>query len=212
MDTCVLLATVVLLQTPPASAPPHPDLTGTWTLNREQSTPGGSARLPDSGREPGERRPPGGMGGGGGMGRRGGMGGRGGGMEGGERGGGRNPEQMAQQRAVMQEILEPRPKFTIVAHEGKITFAEPDGWTRTYEADGSLQKHQAMSGTIETKTRWNASKLEMEMTAGGATVTRTYEISGTAPRQLIVTTKSSRTRERDNRGPIRWVYDEMFEQ
>jgi hypothetical protein len=211
LNVCVSMLAAALLQaTPPQPANTHPDLTGTWTLNREQSTPAGAARGPQGGHEGGEGSHQRGMGGGGGH--HGGMGGMGGGGgRGGEtgEGGGRNPEQMAQQRAVMQEILEPRPKFTIVAHDEKITFAEPDGWTRTYEANGDAQKHQEMSGTIETKSRWNGEKLEIEMKASnGMTVTRTYEISGSAPRQLIVTTKMSGGREGGDRQPIKWVYDE----
>ncbi len=210
LNVCLSAVAVFLLQATPAPpATTHAELTGTWTLNRDQSTPAGASRSSESGREGGESRG-GGMGGGMGGHHRGGggMGGMGGGR-GGEmgEGGGRNPEQMAQQREVMQEILEPRPKFTIVAHDDKVTFAEPDGWTRTYEANGEQQKHQEMSGTIETKSRWNGPKLEIEMkTSNGMTVTRTYEISGSAPRQLIITTKMSGGR--GDRQPIKWVYDE----
>ncbi len=133
---------------------------------------------------------PGGMGGGGGRGAPGGI--------------QRREEDRAARRALLEELIALPPKFTIAQDGDKVVFIEPDGVVRTFVVNDKTEKHQLQNGTIETKSRWDANALEMELKSpGGLTLTRRYEVRGT-PRQLEVTTTASRGREeRQARGGLR---------
>lgn len=187
-----LLASVPLAaidQPPPA----RPVLAGAWSIDKTRSTAPGSVAMPDDGDDGGPGpvgRPGGGFGGGMG-GRRGGMGG--GGMGGPGGGGERRREgDLAARRALMEELMALPPKFTIAQDGDKVVFIEPDGVVRTYVANDKVEKHQMQNGTIETKSRWDADALEMELKpSGGLTVIRRYAVRGT-PRQLEVTTTTDR--------------------
>jgi hypothetical protein len=216
-------------QTPPAApAAPStekPRLAGQWQLNKEasslasQSSSSGDSSGGNNnggGRSGGFGRG-GGMGGGrggGGMGRGGGgMGGFGGG-----RGGGQPSEQdqekMKQRRALMQEVMESDPTFTIIEGDGSITFTHTDGRVMTYKIDGKKEKHQLTNGTIETKTKWDkdTQALVIEMDLGdGMKVTHSYTVSG-SPRQLADSIKIEGGRQRSGgQGPPprHQIYDEI---
>lgn len=180
---------------PPQAA--RPVLSGAWSMNKSLSTAPGSVGMPDDDdgmRGPGRR---GGGPGGGGPG--GGMGGRGGGFPGGGGGGmrgrpddGRRREDMAARRELMHELMQLPPRVTIAQDGDKVTFIEPDGVVRTFLANDKTEKHQLQNGTIETKSRWDADALVMELKAsGGMTITRRFEVRGD-PRQLEVTTTMDR--------------------
>jgi hypothetical protein len=177
-----------------ADQPPvRPVLSGAWSMDKTLSTAPGSVAMPDddsdgpAGR--GGRGPGGGGFGGMGGGRRGGMGGGRGGDGGGMR---RREGDMAARRALLEELMTLPPKFTIAQDGDKVVFIEPDGVVRTYVANDKAEKHQLQNGTIETKSRWDADTLEMELKpSDGLTITRRYAVRGT-PRQLEVTTTTNR--------------------
>jgi len=99
---------------------------------------------------------------------------------------------MAARRELMQELMQLPPRVTIAQDGDKVTFIEPDGVVRTYLANDKVEKHQLQNGTIETKSRWEADALVMELKpSGGMTITRRFAVRGD-PRQLEVTTTMDR--------------------
>lgn len=182
------------------SARQTPDFRGAWMLNRDLSTaPGSELGAPPEGRGGRGGRGPGGMGGpGGGMGGRGG-GGRGGFGGGGRGGGGRSGDRdggdararrddMDARRALMDEVLQFPPRFTIAQDGDKFVVIEPDGVVRTYLANGKAEKHQLTNGTVETTTSWDGAHLRMTVAAGERLrILRTFELKPD-PRRLEVTT------------------------
>jgi hypothetical protein len=177
-----------------ADGPPQgarPVLSGAWSMNKSLGTAPGSVGMPDDdGDMPGPGRRGGGGPGGGGMGRGGFPAGGGGGMRG--RPDDRRREDMAARRELMQELMELPARVTIAQDGDKVTFIEPDGVVRSYLANDKVEKHQLQNGTIETKSRWEADALVMELKpSGGMTITRRYAVRGD-PRQLEVTTTVDR--------------------
>jgi hypothetical protein len=168
-------------------------LAGAWVLNRDASddprqvTPGGPG---DDGarRGPGGGRPPGGMGPGGGGGR---------GLPGGGRGpGGARPseEEMRRLRDLMRELMEPAERLTIVVGDDSVSMTDQSGRTTRYATNGKPERHQLDAGTVETKTRWDGSRLIKETKAdGGLTLSETYALAPEG-RQLNVTVKMERAR------------------
>jgi hypothetical protein len=195
---CALSPIGVAADGPPQVA--RPMLSGAWSMNKSLGTAPGSVGMPDDDGEmggPGRRGGgPGGGGPGGGPG--GGMGGRGGGFPGGGGGmrgrpdDGKRREDMAARRELMHELMQLPPRVTIAQDGDKVTFIEPDGVVRTYLANDKVEKHQLQNGTIETKSRWEADALVMELKPnGGMTITRRFAVRGD-PRQLEVTTTMDR--------------------
>lgn len=194
----VLAFLLSALVAPAASAQkpqvPRPDLSGAWTFNREaSSTPrGGGPDMPAPG------------GGGGGM--RGGFGGLGGGL--GEPGRGvPDREEMARRRALLKEVFEAPTRFQITLEDPMVIFTHPDGRVVRYKADWKEERHQYTSGTVKTKTKWEAGRLVIETDLGsGVKVTRGYKTTGD-PRQLVVSVElPGQSRDLP---PITQVYDEQ---
>jgi hypothetical protein len=184
------------------------NLSGVWELNRDLSSAPGGMPGPDGGGRGrgGPGRPGGGFGGGGGGGGRGGFGGMGGRQGAGPGSVGPSPEEMEQQRAVMQEVMQLPTKLTITQDGDKVMFTEADGVVRTYLANGKSEKHQLTSGTIETKSSWEGAQLRMEVTTGGrGKLIRTFAVRE-APRRLEVTTAFDGA-PKDSRRMV--VYDEI---
>jgi hypothetical protein len=113
-------------------------------------------------------------------------------MGGGMRGGGNGDPQARQARMeVMREILQPVDQFTLtLANDNKnVSMAYTDGRVFQFKADGSKEKHQLTNGTVDTKTKWDGPKLEIEYDLdGGFKVVRDYSLSDKT-HQLVVTTK-----------------------
>jgi hypothetical protein len=183
-----------------ADGPPQvarPVLSGAWSMNKSLGTAPGSVGMPDADGDtggPGRRGGggPGGSPGGGGMGRGGGFPGGGGGGMRGRSDDGRRREDMAARRELMQELMQLPARVTIAQDGDKVTFIEPDGVVRSYLVNDKVEKHQLQNGTIETKSRWDADALVMELKAnGGMTITRRFTVHGD-PRQLEVTTTMDR--------------------
>jgi hypothetical protein len=211
-----LLSVVLAARDEPAT---RPVLSGAWSIDKAQSTAPGSVGMPDDGAGPGGggRRHGGGGGGGGGYGGGHGGGHGGGGFPGGMSGGGGrggpggmqgHEEDRAARRALLEELIALPPKFTIAQDGDKVVFIEPDGVVRTFVVNDKVEKHQLQNGTIETKARWDAGALEMELKSpGGLTLTRRYEVHGT-PRQLEVTTTASRGEKNAKRVAVYDVTDD----
>jgi len=189
-------AAVAILSVPVSRAQPAPAdqavCFGAWTLNRELSS---KPRSPDAGR--GARGRPGGTG-------RGGFG------RPGDRGGGAPPSGQSQQKGTMellQELMTPSAHLIITpAEDGAIRFTEADGLTRAYVLDEKKEKHQFVSGTFDTKTKWEDGELHQEVFATERMkIVRTYRVTP-EPRQLIVTTTMDGGPD-GQREPIRFVYD-----
>ena len=194
----------------------RPVISGAWSIDKTRSTAPGSVGMPDEGPGGGGHRRGGGggggygggHGGGGGRGGGGGYGGMGGGGGRGGPGGGHSEEERAARRALIEELIAVPPKFTIAQDGDKVIFIEPDGVVRTYVANDKPEKHQLQNGTIETKSRWDANALEMELKSpGGLTLTRRYEVRGT-PRQLEITTTASRGDRNAKRVAVYQVTDD----
>ena len=87
-------------------------------------------------------------------------------------------------------------------------FTDADGRTTRYVANDKKEKHQLLTGTIETKTKWVDGALRQEIALrDGMKSSRTYAIEDD---HLVVTT----TMEGGpgpggggRRAPVRWVYD-----
>lgn len=186
----------------------RPILSGSWEMNPELSTVGGSASI--EGERDDRRGPPPGGPGRGGMGggpRPGGFGG-GGGMP----RGGRTPpsaQEMESRRALLDEAMALPRRFTLIQKDDAVTFVEPDGVARTYATDNRAEKHQLTSGVIETRSKWSDGGLTMELAVGGVTMVRTFALREGAARRLEVTTRP-RSGPRD--GGMATVYDEVLQQ
>lgn len=191
----LLFAGLLVLSPAEAQPPLRPALGGEWTLNREQSTapgPGG----PDAA----DRMPP--------QGGRGGMrgGGYGGGMGGATRGERPDREEMERRRSLMREVLEAPRRFLITVEDPLVIFTFPDGRVVRYRADGKDEKHQLTSGTVKTRAKWEADRLEIETDLGsGVKITHTYKV--TPQRQLVVTTLLPR--QSKDLPPMTHTYDEL---
>ncbi len=168
----------------------RPVLAGRWEINREASTAPGS-EIPRPGGPPGDGPPPGGRGGLGGGGR-GGFGGGGFGGRGGGPGGGAparpSADEMEGRRALMAEVMQLPPRFTLMQKDDTISVIEPDGIVRSYVANGKSEKHQLTNGVVETKTAWKGDRLEMELKVDRLLIRRTFAIRSSNGRQLEVTT------------------------
>ena len=157
------------------------ELAGGWTLNREASTFAGGG---DMGR--GDERGRGGRGAG--LGRPGGAG-RGGF---GGFGGGRaevpqidERERIAMQ-AAMTEVMEAPVHFIVTQDPVSVTFVDGEGRSRRYETSDRKEKHQLQGATVETRTKWDRTRLRQEIILARGSIARTFEIAPET-HQLIVT-------------------------
>lgn len=178
----------------PAVAQETTSLEGHWRLNASMSDAGGGLASDDAfGRPRGGRAPVGG-----------GFGGPGGSPLGGVRGRSADPVAMKQRRDLMRELLEAPVRFTLQQDADAVHFTFPDGRLVGYQTNGKTEKHQAINGTIETKTRWQRGALIRETAFDDGTrliETFTLEESG----HLVVTVKINGGLRSPR--PIRRVYD-----
>ena len=157
-----------------ATLPPLPDISGAWTLNRDAGV------APRAGSKPGDAVPlPGGRGG-----MRGGLGVPR--IEGPDRNSVQDREERARLRALMDEVLEAPSRFQITLEDPYVIFTHADGRVVRYHANWRDERHQYTSGTVKTKTKWDAGRLIIETDIGdGMKVTHAYSLSAEA-RQLVV--------------------------
>ena len=193
------LAALVVPDVRAQAEPRRSDLAGVWLLDREASqTPSGGAPDPAAGLWPGS------------VGVRGGLGGPaapGSGIDRRKRAAA-DREEIARRRALMKEVLEPPVRFQITLEDALVIFTFPDGRAVRYRADGKEERHQHQSGTVKTKTKWDAGRLLIETNMGsGPKITHAYIVSGD-PRQLTVTVQIPG--QSRNLPPITHTYNEQI--
>ncbi len=173
-------------------------LEGRWRLNRELSDVSDGLRGSEARRPPGGRAP---------------MGGPFGGPAGGPPlgGGGRQPadaQEMAQRTALLLELMTPRPVVQIDVAGDVVSFTDEQGHRTSYRTTGKAEKHQAINGNVETRTRWRRGVLERESRLDdGFRVTETFVLDPSG--QLVVTAQLSGGRFGGERRPVRRVYDRL---
>lgn len=189
-------------QSPPQPAPN--DLHGAWVLNKSES----DKERPAPGGRQGRG---GGRGGGGGGGRGGGVGGGFGGGRGGARpqGGGRgggmpDPEAMKQVQEMMDELMRPSDRLTILQEDDVIKITDADGHTRSFATSNKKERHQLQSGTVDVQTRWDGPILRQEVKVNDTKVVRTLQ-RDLERQQLLVTVTVGESRR--GRPPFKSVYD-----
>lgn len=160
----------------PAQSTPavRADIAGAWTLNRD------AGASPRGGPDPADRLPPAG-------GRRGMRGGFGGvGLGGPDRNSVQDREERARRRALMEEVVEAPSRFQITVEDPFVIFTHADGRVVRYRTNWKDERHQYTSGTVKTKTKWDAGRLIIETDIGdGMTITHAYSLNAEA-RQLVV--------------------------
>jgi hypothetical protein len=144
-------------------APEHPDLTGTWVIDLEQSDDLSDTmerRPPPGG--PGDRRPAGGGD------RRGGL-------------------QMG-----TASLLQSSVAFKIEEGDSTLTLKGAEGVTRVFHPDGQERQERIEGlGTVMVKSRWKGSKLVVERTLEvGVKITEEVELANDG-QQLLVKMKIS---------------------
>ncbi len=165
-----------------AQTPPSPSLEGAWTLNKDLSDKPPAGREGGQGRE-GHQGGHRGGGRGGGAGHGGGFGGAGSG--GGHGGEGRNPEDVQRMRNALRDELEAPDHLTIVESGSTIILTAGDGRTTRLSADGKKVKDE--STKVERRTKWDAGKLESEVSGlGQGKIVETYTVDA-EHKQLRVT-------------------------
>jgi hypothetical protein len=181
LATAVALATLTASAALRAQTPPSPSLQGAWTLNKDLSD------KPPAGREGGQGRD-GHQGGhrgggrGGGAGHGGGFGGAG---SGGGQGQGGNAEDAQRLRNALRDELEAPERLTIVESGSMIILTAGDGRTTRLSADGKKVKDE--STKVERRTKWDAGKLESEVSGlGQGKIVETYTVDA-EHKQLRVT-------------------------
>jgi hypothetical protein len=196
---CVMGALVWLMASASgASAQELAVLEGHWRLNREVSDvstglSGNEGRRPTGGRAP-LGGPFGGPGGGPPL---------GGGV-------GRGPvgaDEMRERTALLVELMAPHAQIAVEVDGTAVIFTGEDGHRATYHANWRKEKHQAVHGSVETRTRWRNGELERETRLdAGFRVTETFTVDP-ATGQLIVTAQLRGGRFGGERRPVRRVYD-----
>ena len=185
----------------------RPDITGTWTLNRDLSGPSGRSGSHDGGSDDEGRHSPrgGGMGRPGG-GAPGGMGGRGGGSGG--RGGGEMPdhEAMERTRAAMEAVMRKSARLIIVRTDTGYLVTDDDGVSMRIPVQGKKDTGAVNGAPFETTTKWEEEKLRVERKfKGGLKVTDYYSVAG-EPRALTVTSTIEGGHMRGAPPPLNRVY------
>lgn len=195
-------AVALVISTAPAAlraqTPQSPSLEGAWTLNKDLSDKPPSAREDGQGRE-GHQGGHRGGGRGGGAGHGGGFGGAG---SGGGRGEGRNPEDVQRMRNALRDELEAPDHLTIVESGSTIILTAGDGRTTRLSADGKKVKDE--STKVERRTKWDAGKLESEVSGlGQGKIVETYAVDA-EHKQLRVTLNIEGTQRK---ATVNRVYD-----
>lgn len=182
-----------------ASAQDLTSLQGHWQLNRPISDVSTGMSEGDARRPAGGRAPMGGPFGG-----PAGSGPVGGGMV------GRTPmdqDEMRQRTALLVELMAPHARLLIEVVGDVVTFTGEDGHRASYRTNWRAEKHQAINGSVETRTRWRKGVLERETRLdAGFRITETFALDPDT-QQLVVTAQLRGGRFGGERRPVRRVYD-----
>jgi len=104
-------------------------------------------------------------------------------------------------------VLEAPARLIITDEKTSVTFTETDGRVLKYATSGKAEKHQLTNGTVETRSRWQASTLSIETKlADEMKVTRAFELDPETG-SLIVTTTIDSSRGPRDMPPLKAVYD-----
>ena len=146
-----------------AATPEHPDITGTWVVNLEQSDKPGDLV---------ERERP-----------QGAPGGR-------EQGGGGDRRERMQIGVAI--LLQNSVAFKVEETDSTLTLTGAEGITRTFHVDGQERERRIEGlGNVRVKARWKGEKLVIERNLeGGAKITEEFELAPDG-RQLFVKMKIS---------------------
>jgi len=209
---CLLITSLALLPTTPLIAQQgHDALAGVWVLVPESTPYQGS--LPEGTREGGRRGGfggggrrggRGGGGGGGGFGGFGGGGGRGGGRA--ERGGGDNPQAMAD---FMRSLTDAQKQITVVVHESEVNMTDADGVEHSFETSNKKVDQRAANGLVKLtrKSRWDGNALVSEVEVeNGLKAEQRYEAI-TDGLQLRVTTTIQGVGGGNNKRTVTHTYE-----
>ena len=191
-------AHVVLAQT---SAPPIPELSGTWTLNFEASTASSdvvkTAPTPPPPDPPGRPVGPGGA-------TDGASSPRGPQFNDPTKTGSLLPptlgtpsstppaapkdkgRKLTPEEKLLLELTTPPSTLVVTATSDAVTIKR-EGRTDVYKTNGAEEKHKLINGSVKTKTSWVNHALHQELTAGDLKLVRTLELDEN--KRLIVVTK-----------------------
>lgn len=190
----LLFSLLVVMCSGTSHAQTPPDLSGTWRYNANASDAGGTG---DDGSDGSfgsvgmpARQPLGGFG------SPGGMASPGGGLS--------DPQARKQRMELMRELLEPVRKLVVAQDGTSVSFTYDDGRTVRYRTNGKVEKHQAVHGVVETKTRWKKLVLVRETDLDdGMSIEERFTL--VSPRGLVIEIEVSGGIGR--RKPVRRVYD-----
>ena len=110
--------------------------------------------------------------------------------------------------ALLQELMTPTAHWIVTrADDGTIIFADAEGRSSRFVPNDRKEKHQLMSGTVETKTKWDKGQLRQEFSLPtGIKAVRVF-VATSETKQLTVTT-SVEGGPAGRRPPSRFVYDQ----
>jgi hypothetical protein len=171
------------------AAPPVPDLSGAWTLNRAASDlPTEAGFDPDyheTGSTSGGRS--------GGSGGRGGRGGGGGGSTGIGTGAistkFESPEDSQKIKELVAEVTHPPAALTITQSPSEITMVDPAGKSRTYRISGKEETIRLDAGPIGVVTKWEGAQLAIHFIVEKNRELRVMLSRAPDARRLIVTSQ-----------------------
>lgn len=145
------------------AAPEHPDITGTWIVNLEESDKPGDQMQ----RQRPAGAPPGRAGGGGG-------------------------ERRERMQIGLAVLLQNSVAFKIEEGDSTLTLTGAEGLTRTFYPDGQERERRIEGlGIVQIKARWKGDKFVVERSLeGGAKITETFELAE-GGRQLYIKLKVS---------------------
>jgi len=146
-----------------AAIPQHPDITGTWVVNLEQSDkPGDLVERERPQGAPGDRQ---------------------------QGDGGERRERMQVGVAI---LLQNSVAFKVEETDSTLTLTGAEGITRTFYVDGQERELRIEGlGNVQVKARWRGEKLVIERNLqGGAKITEEFELTADG-RQLVVKMKIS---------------------
>jgi hypothetical protein len=181
-----------------ASAQDLTSLRGHWQLNRPISDVSTGIGDSDARRPAGGRAPMGGpFGGPAGGAPVGGMGGR----------APMDQNEMRERTALLVELMAPHARLLVDVEGDVVTFTGEDGHRASYRTNWRAEKHQAINGSVETRTRWRRGVLERETRLdAGFRITETFALDADTG-QLIVMAQLRGGRFGGERRPVRRVYD-----
>ena len=98
---------------------------------------------------------------------------------------------MERRRALMQDFMTPASHWVIAGGDGGLViFTDVEGRTSRYLPNDKREKHQLLTGTIETKTKWSGRDLQQEIVLGdGVKAERSFSLDDRD--RLVVTTRMS---------------------